>query len=236
MDKLSLETIIHIVGYLPNADLKSTRLTARVFRVICIPYLRTRAYASVHEKDFAVLNSISEHPIMRLSVREIVYPGIHFREDSVPAGTGQRGSRAAAVQLRHPVVSSITLLPLWPHYGFVTTCEAISDAGVRVESFDVDYAKWDLGPGTCRTEACPVEEAEASDNEDEDMVDIDDEANMDTDTDSDTSMADDSDNEADDAGRDFEYRQLGNCRYWWASGAPEVANADAGNPDAANSN
>lgn len=106
-------------------------------------------------------------------------------------------------------------------------CEAISDAGVRVESFDVDYAKWDPGPGTYWTEACPVEEAEASDNEDEDMVDIDDEANMDAD--SDTSMADDAD-------RDFEYRQLGNCRYWWASGAPEVANADAGNPDAAKPN
>lgn len=75
---LSTELLNEILSYALKSDLKSVRLASKTFRAISSAFLFARVYASVHLKDLEVLSAISQHPDLRLLVREVVYAGVFF--------------------------------------------------------------------------------------------------------------------------------------------------------------
>jgi hypothetical protein len=75
---LPSELYMGIFQFVPKSDLKSIRLVSKRLHTISSPFLINKVYASFHFQDLKVLEAISNHPTLRLLVKEVVYLAVYF--------------------------------------------------------------------------------------------------------------------------------------------------------------
>ncbi|KAL8857495.1 MAG: hypothetical protein Q9178_005989 [Gyalolechia marmorata] len=80
---LPSETTSQILGYLSKKDLKATRLVCRTFMLLAQQFLFDILYIWPRTKDMEVFNAITQHPLLRASVRHLFFDSAHFVECSL---------------------------------------------------------------------------------------------------------------------------------------------------------
>ena len=72
LNRLPLGLLNQVIYALPNADIKTLRLTCAYLGTIALPRLN-RIFLSTTPHDIEVFISIADHDIFRLKVAEIIY-------------------------------------------------------------------------------------------------------------------------------------------------------------------
>ena len=72
------EVLMNIFHFLEKKDLKVVRLVCRSWSALTIRDLYNRAFVSRRQNDMEVLTAISNHPTIRLAIRELVYDHVYF--------------------------------------------------------------------------------------------------------------------------------------------------------------
>ncbi len=77
------ETTSQFLGYLSKKDLKAARLVCRTFMSLAQRCLFDTLYISPRTKDMEVFNAVTQHPLLRTSVRNLFFDSAHFVECSM---------------------------------------------------------------------------------------------------------------------------------------------------------
>ena len=80
---LPSETTSQVLGYLSKKDLKAARLVGRTFMLLTQQFVFDTLYISPRTKDMEVFNAITQHPLLRASVRHLFFDSAHFVECSM---------------------------------------------------------------------------------------------------------------------------------------------------------
>ncbi|KAL8903807.1 MAG: hypothetical protein Q9171_007274 [Xanthocarpia ochracea] len=80
---LPSETTSQVLGYLSKRDLKAARLVCRTFVLLAQQFLFDTLYISPRTKDMEVFSAITQHPLLRASVRHLFFDSAHFVECSM---------------------------------------------------------------------------------------------------------------------------------------------------------
>ena len=86
VDNLPDELLIELLRWLPVSDLKSARLTCTRWSDIGATMLFRRIYFSPRKIEMEAFANITQHPLLRKGVRELIYDGRLFRHECLQGG------------------------------------------------------------------------------------------------------------------------------------------------------
>lgn len=86
VDNLPDELLIELLRWLPVSDLKSARLTCTRWSDIGATMLFRRIYFSPRKIEMEAFANITQHPLLRKGVRELIYDGRLFRHECLQEG------------------------------------------------------------------------------------------------------------------------------------------------------